>query len=335
MKKILVIDDEQPIREEVMEWLQFEGYDVAGAENGRLGLEAIDRSIPDLILCDIAMPEIDGHEVLIEVRSNPLFNHIPFVFLTAAADRDAVRKGMNLGADDYLTKPFTHAEVLSTVHSRLQKQDALNGQIKNQLDSLHDALNEEHERLLLKSRLVAMFSHDFRNPLTSILSSSGVLRSYQERLSAQQQQKYFDRIDGSVHLLLQMLDDMLLVAELEGGHLEITPQPLDINEFTQTIVDEFRLIDQQAHKLTLHSTIGYTVMVDPKLLRQILANLISNALKYSPANTEVDIYLFADYGSTVLAIEDHGIGIPEEALPHPRNISIGQLTPRMAGQDWG
>ncbi|GAB4515420.1 MAG: response regulator [Anaerolineae bacterium] len=314
MITILVIEDEDHIREEVMDWLQFEGYQVLGAPNGRLGLELVQRRVPDLILSDIAMPEMNGHEVLLEVRSNPNLSHISFIFLTASAERQSVRKGMELGADDYLTKPFTHAELLRAVHSRLDKEAMRDAKFQTQIENLTSAFSEERERRLLKTRLVAMFSHDFRNPLASILSSSGIIRSYGERLTPERKQQHLDRIDGSVYLLLQMLDDMLMVAEMESGSLDFTPQTLDMGSFVNAIVEEFRLIDQNAHKLLFFNTLHHDVMADAKLLRQIITNLISNALKYSPASSEVNVTLADEGGSLWLAVQDEGMGIPDEAL---------------------
>lgn len=316
MVKIVVIEDEAHIRDEVMDWLQFEGYDVKGAPNGRRGLEVIQGEMPDLILCDISMPEMDGHEVLISVRSDPDLTHIPFVFLTASADRDAVRKGMNLGADDYLTKPFTHAEVLGTLKAILQKKAAQSVRVQNEFNNLNLALNEEREKRLLKSRLVAMFSHDFRNPLTSILSSSSILRNYNDRLSPERKQQQFDRIDGSVHLLIQMLDDMLMVAEMEGGHLEYNPERVDLTVFVESLIEEFRLIDHDAHQFEFHSALGREINGDPKLLRHILANLISNAIKYSPPKSVIRVILNEYDTITEVRVEDEGIGIPEESLEH-------------------
>lgn len=122
MTKILVIEDESDIRDAVKDWLHFEGYEVIGAENGKQGLELIYSEHPDLVLCDISMPIMDGHEVLIELRSNPSYAQIPFVFLTAAADRESVQTGMNLGADDYLTKPFSHTDIVDAVKTRLAQR---------------------------------------------------------------------------------------------------------------------------------------------------------------------------------------------------------------------
>ena len=153
MPKILIIDDEAPLRDEVADWLEFEGYEVLTAENGRVGLEKATCDMPDLIVCDIAMPELDGHGVLLEVRSAPSLSHIPFIFLTASADYEAIRRGMNLGADDYMTKPFKRTDLLDAIQSRLQKFDDQQRTSQKRLDVVNNALIEEQEKQLLKSRL--------------------------------------------------------------------------------------------------------------------------------------------------------------------------------------
>ncbi|MEP6516055.1 EAL domain-containing response regulator [Microcoleus vaginatus] len=125
MKKILVIEDEQIIRENILKLLKAEGFDVTGAENGAKGLNAAVSNLPDVILCDVMMPELDGYGVLVALRSNPVTATVPFVFLTGKADRSEMRQGMELGADDYLTKPFSKAELVGAISSRLKKQEAV------------------------------------------------------------------------------------------------------------------------------------------------------------------------------------------------------------------
>jgi EAL domain-containing protein (putative c-di-GMP-specific phosphodiesterase class I)/ActR/RegA family two-component response regulator len=125
MKKILVIEDEEIIRENILKLLKAEGFDVTGAENGAQGLNAAVSNLPDVIICDVMMPELDGYGVLMALRSNPVTATLPFVFLTGKAERSEMRQGMELGADDYLTKPFTKAELVGAISSRLKKQEAV------------------------------------------------------------------------------------------------------------------------------------------------------------------------------------------------------------------
>ncbi len=125
VKHALVIEDDALIRENVIELLTEEGFAAEGAENGRLGLEAALRSPPAIIICDVRMPELDGFGVLEALRQNPSTRSVPFIFLSAKADRADVRAGMNMGADDYVTKPFTRAELLEAIRARIVRQESL------------------------------------------------------------------------------------------------------------------------------------------------------------------------------------------------------------------
>jgi DNA-binding NarL/FixJ family response regulator len=123
MKTILVIEDDDQTRENLQTILEMEGFRAVTAPNGRAGLAAVQTHSPDLILCDVMMPELDGHEVLRSLRTNSSTASIPFIFLTARGERKDQRTGMELGADDYLTKPATVDEVLAAVRSRLERHD--------------------------------------------------------------------------------------------------------------------------------------------------------------------------------------------------------------------
>ncbi|NJL62652.1 MAG: EAL domain-containing response regulator [Methylacidiphilales bacterium] len=125
MTKILVIEDEVAVRENLLELLEAENFETIEAENGQIGIEKAICETPDLILCDLMMPEIDGFGVLTSIRSEPRTATIPFIFLTAKSAKGDFRQGMDLGADDYITKPFTRAELLSAIISRLSKQALL------------------------------------------------------------------------------------------------------------------------------------------------------------------------------------------------------------------
>ena len=121
MKKILVIEDEPEMRRNIATILRLEKFQPVVAENGRAGVEVARRERPDLILCDVMMPDLDGHGVLQALREDPAMEGVPFIFLTARGEKGDVRSGMNLGADDYLTKPVAKADLLNAVRSRLQR----------------------------------------------------------------------------------------------------------------------------------------------------------------------------------------------------------------------
>ncbi|GAB4181620.1 MAG: hypothetical protein Fur006_16820 [Coleofasciculaceae cyanobacterium] len=180
MTKILVIEDEEFVRENLLELLDAEDFDVIDAENGQIGIELAKGMIPDLILCDVTMPGLDGYGVLTALRQDALTASIPFIFLTAKAAKADFRQGMELGADDYITKPFTRAELLGAIASRLKKQAALQERYhtelqktKNQLNYLihYDSLTNLPNRLSLREQFKQVQSTDSNSEqLISVLS---------------------------------------------------------------------------------------------------------------------------------------------------------------------
>jgi two-component system, sensor histidine kinase and response regulator len=312
MPTILVIEDESLLRAEVAEWLKFEGYTAITAEDGAAGVEKALQYLPDLIVCDIKMPRLDGYDVLLEIRSNIKTADIPFIFLTARAAHEDMRAGMNLGADDYLTKPFTRVDLLQAIKSRLETTAARRLKIREEIEALRTELAREHEQRLIKGKLVGMFSHDFRNPLATILSSISLLRDYADRMDEKRRLAHMNRVDASVRQLLHMLDDMLIITQMESGRLEFKPELLGVEQFFQHIIEEFQIIHAETHTFRIESRFADPMMADPRLLRQIAANLISNAVKYSPAGSEVSITLGFRQGQFAFSVEDRGIGIPEK-----------------------
>jgi len=127
MRRLLVIDDHDDIRENIAEILSLAGYDVITAENGKKGVEAALKEKPELVICDIMMPELDGYGVLHLLRKNAATENTPFIFLTARTERTDFRKGMEMGTDDYITKPFDDIELLNAIEIRLKKYDVLQG----------------------------------------------------------------------------------------------------------------------------------------------------------------------------------------------------------------
>jgi len=141
-KKILLIEDNKDVRENTAEILSLAQYNVATAKNGKEGVELALKEKPDLIICDIMMPVLDGHGVLHMLSKNEETSSIPFIFLTAKAERSDFRKGMEMGADDYLTKPFDDVELLNAIESRLKKNEILKKEFTKNIEGISDFINE-------------------------------------------------------------------------------------------------------------------------------------------------------------------------------------------------
>jgi CRP/FNR family transcriptional regulator, polysaccharide utilization system transcription regulator len=162
MKKILLIEDNQEIRENTAEILSLANYSVIEAENGKAGVELAKSERPDLIICDIMMPQLDGYGVLHMLSKNPATSSIPFIFLTAKSEKEDFRKGMNLGADDYLTKPFDDLELLDAVEMRLKKNEILKAEFNKSVEGIDSFIQEARgfedlNKLLSDKRKVTVF----------------------------------------------------------------------------------------------------------------------------------------------------------------------------------
>jgi two-component system, sensor histidine kinase and response regulator len=196
MTKILVIEDETILREEILKWLSLEDYETFGASDGVAGVNEAFQRQPDLVISDITMPLLDGYGVLAELRANAATADTPFIFVTARAAYEDVRQGMDLGADDYITKPFSRIELLQAIHTRLDKKAIQEQHREREVDQWRQAFEDEREQRQVKAKLIAMFSHGFRNPLTAIISSNSLLRDYGHRMDAEKQKIHFNRVES-------------------------------------------------------------------------------------------------------------------------------------------
>jgi CRP/FNR family cyclic AMP-dependent transcriptional regulator len=149
MKHILLIEDNTEIRENIVEILELANYKIDAAENGKIGVELAIKIIPDLIICDVMMPVLDGHGVLHLINKNPALRGIPFIFLTAKSEKDDFRKGMEMGADDYITKPFTEIELLNSIETRLQKNELLKKKYETNAVGVYELLNDLDDKQTL------------------------------------------------------------------------------------------------------------------------------------------------------------------------------------------
>ncbi|MBP7689016.1 MAG: PAS domain S-box protein [Thermoflexales bacterium] len=184
-------------------------------------------------------------------------------------------------------------------------------------DELRRALIKEQELSDLKSQFISMASHDFRTPLTSILTSADLLEHYTARLSEEKKMVYVRRIQTSVRHMTQLLEDVLIIGRADAGKLEFAPGPIDLIAFSHALLDEVRPTATPQHTLKFdHNGDFADTWLDEKLLRQIMINLLSNAIKYSPAGGPIRLSLQREQAHIIIVITDHGLGIPPDAQLH-------------------
>lgn len=202
MKTILIIEDQPDVRENIDAILELEGYQVMVAEDGEMGVEMAKCHHPDLILCDVMMPKLDGFGVVQALRQDSTTATIPLIFLTAKADRLSLRHGMDLGADDYLTKPFTLDELINAVTARLTKQNLIQKDVNQELDKL-------------RSNITRSLPHELLTPLNGILGMSDLLSNYYDTMDADEVQSCLADIKLSGQRLYRLIQNFLLFAQLE------------------------------------------------------------------------------------------------------------------------
>lgn len=192
MKKILVIEDEPAVRDNILAMLTAENFQVLSAENGQNGLQIAQQEIPSLIICDVTMPILDGYEVLIALRQNPVTAMIPLIFLTAKFRESDMRQAMELGADDYLTKPFSMNALLKAVTVRLEKQSFLIEKYVQELKKykyLEEKITEIQQFCIAKDKLFVSFSEDLRQSISKINLAINMIKNVP---SSKQRERYIE-----------------------------------------------------------------------------------------------------------------------------------------------
>src|SRR5437879_2021397 len=230
MQKILIIDDEEWLREMVHVALHQQGFDVIEAPDGTMGIELARKELPDLILCDVNMEKMDGYATLSSLRNEPATLSIPFILMTGLADNAGMRHGMELGADDYLPKPFTIDALYAAVEARLKKAQALRQEAERKLAHLRDNIS-------------LMLPHELRTPLNGILAYGAILTAEAATLQPGEIAEMGQVIHDSGKRLERLIENFLIYAQLEL--LGSDPQKLSALRKEQT---EFaaKLIEQRA-----------------------------------------------------------------------------------------
>ncbi|WP_017306575.1 response regulator [Spirulina subsalsa] len=230
MKTILVIEDEKAVRNNIAKILTLKGFAVISAENGQVGIQLAQDHQPDLIVCDILMPQINGYEVLERLQDNISTRTIPFIFLTAKVERSEQRKGMALGADDYITKPFTMDELMDAIEAKLKKKLDFDANLAMLTEELHKI----KQFLETKERMIQGFNQELRRPLSNIKIVLELLSQSPKEF----QQKEYIRI-----LQTEFKREISLLNQLEELRKIINPE-------NAQILAQLNLLDrQQDHSL--------------------------------------------------------------------------------------
>ncbi len=323
--KILVVEDETIIAMDIRNSLKKMGYSVpAIASSGEAALQKIAEFQPHLVLMDIMLRgDIDGVETAEKIRQ---LYQIPIIFLTAHSDLVTLTRAKATEPFGYVVKPFEERDLQTTIEIALARAKAE--------AEVRKSLEKERELNELKTLFISIVSHEFRTPLSTILFSASLLENYGNQWSEERRITHLQRIQGAVHHMTQLLEDILILGKYESGTIVCHPHPLNLQEFCQDIIEEFQLTIGSQHKLFFEVTQGCSVKagtqsttcletlpvpevyLDEKLLRQILTNLLSNAIKYSELGSKVNLELIYLDQQVCFKIHDQGLGIPSEAYQH-------------------
>ncbi|MFN2183642.1 MAG: response regulator [Anaerolineae bacterium] len=305
---VLVVEDEPVILEIITSLLQEEQYKVLQAPNGQAALALLEDDRPDLIISDIRMPGMDGFELCERVRTNPDFVQLPFIFLTGRDERADMRRGMGLGADDYLTKPFDPDDLLTAVRVRLSRAAETQAAIARAGSGLQD-------------QIIQSLTHEFRTPLSLVVGYTDLLESTGRQLDEDDFESVMHGLHAGSRRLVSLVEDFLLLSKLRTGTIaeEIAQEPLAAvhpDLMVQGVAEQAEG-RASARKVTLTvecTAPDVTVRISREHLGEIISRLLDNAIKFSKRDGgQVTLSTRREGGFWVLGVADEGIGIREEA----------------------
>ena len=289
--RILVVEDDSIARENLLLLLQQEGFDAIGAVNGRDGLKKLAEGPVDLVLCDIMMPVMDGIEMLKEMQERGVYRDIPFVFLTAKAEKEDIRRGKALGVDDYITKPFEIEDVLPVIRGKLKRVEELRQRVR-------DGLLRERDQL------IDVLRHELRTPLTSMWVATELL------------ERGWDSADCISSLwtgnkrLLRLIEKVEHLHESEEAQFAPGDLPTPVFAICSILEDICKDLEKVSFSLDI-DTGGECLPLPDRWLSTLLREIVENAAKFSPPGGSVVISGRRQADKYVLRVTDSGTGFPE------------------------
>jgi signal transduction histidine kinase len=315
-KHILIADDDPQTLRLLQQILETE-YHVTAVEDGQEALYVLRQGVFDLILTDIHMPVLDGFTLLRTVRETPELAHLPVVLMSGTSDSEGIVRGLQKGANDYLTKPFDAQIVLARVGTQLQ--------LKELVDSHKQVIGELKTIQKMRDRFFRIASHDLKNPMTNIRMAQYLLRA---NVGADAESiKLLDNIELALRTMEEIVIDFLETAALQSEAIDLELDRAEVDDLLWQMVTQFSITAQKKDIQMDVEESHLRVVADWRRLSQIMTNLVSNALKFSPRGRVVRLWAEAHGDSVRIYVRDQGPGVP----PEERDLlfqEFARLTPR-------
>ncbi len=309
---VLIVDDIADNLNLLSDMLAQRGYNVKIALSGPEALASIKQEQPDLILLDIQMPDMDGYEVCRRLKANQETSDIPVIFLSALSETDDIIRGFEVGGVDYVSKPFQSREVVARVNSQLTL-----AQQRQQITSLREQDKKQFEQLnQMRDRFLHATAHDLKNPLTGVLLYTQKMRTMDAK-EIDELPDVADGIEQNARKMQRLITDILDLAQLQIGemlNLHVTDVvPLMVRTLQEA---EIHARNKQIELLLEAPESRVPLALDAHYFGRVLDNLVNNAVKYTPEGGQVILSLQETQDRVFISVEDNGIGIPAEDLPH-------------------
>lgn len=304
--KILIVDDVMSNVLLLKVLLTNEKFAIATASNGRQALEQVEKENPDLVLLDVMMPDMSGFEVAQHLKSNPNTADIPIIFLTALNSTADIVKGFQVGANDFISKPFNKEELIIRVTHQISLVAA---------KRLILSKTEELQRTIAgRDKLYSVIAHDLRSPMGSIkmVLNMLILNLPSEKIGVEMYE-LLTMANQTTEDVFSLLDNLLKWTKSQIGKLNVVYQDVDLVEVTDGVIEIFSMV-ASLKKIRIREMKPEKMMVnaDIDMLKTVVRNLLSNAIKFSKENSEVLVKMEEVDGMAVVSVQDHGCGISEE-----------------------
>ena len=327
---LLVVDDNETNREVLSRRLQMQGYAVETAPDGPTALEAVGARVFDLVLLDIMMPDMDGYEVLRRLKADEGSRDLPVIMISAIGDLDSVVRCIELGAEDYLPKPFNPTLLKARIGACLEKKRGHDREVR-----MFAQLQENYQRLQelekMRDDLTNMIVHDLRTPLSSLMAGLQTIPML-GKLSPEQQECCDIALRGGFSLL-DMINDLLDISKLEGGAPDLEIEFLEVPALVESSLQQ---VQSAAANRGIRFERDFATDLpkfegDQSKLRRTLVNLLGNAIKFSSNGGQVITGAKTDESHLLLSVSDYGEGIPRDAFDRIFE-KFGQVEDRKAGR---